>query len=158
MLNYANLYTTMTNIILLFCTILAGFLVGKHLERRQVNRWQFFVDLKKYIVLLKSNVKTKRIELQTFNAQFSQSCSSVFGKFLLEQAPLPFLTKNQNQIVLAFFNSLSATTSSELLSNLDFYEQQINLEFNSVASDYQSRHAFVKLSILCGVVVGILLL
>ena len=82
----------------------------------------------------------------------------MFGKFLLEQAPLPFLTKNQNQIVSSFFNSLCATTSSELLSNLDFYEQQINLEFNSVASDYQSRHAFLKLSILCGVVVGILLL
>ncbi len=148
----------MTNIIILFLAILVGFLVGRHLERRQTNRWQFFCDLQKYITLLKSNVKTKRIELQSFNVNFATNCSGVFARFLFERGQLPFLTKHQVQLVMSLFNSLSATTSCELLNNLDFYEQQVNMEFNSISNDYRSRHAFVKLAILAGVVVGILLL
>ena len=148
----------MINIIVLFCTILAGFLVGKHLERRQTNRWKFFCDLQKYVILLKTNIKTRRLEFDTFNQNFSLSCSNVFSKFLRERGSLSFLTQNQSQLVLSLFNCLSATTSSELLNNLDFYEQQINLEFSQISNEYRSRHAFVKLAILGGVVVGILLL
>lgn len=143
---------------MLFCAILAGFLVGKHLEQRQTKRWQFFVDLKKYLVLLKSNIKSKRVELQTFNTQFAQSCSGVFCKFLQDQNQLSFLTKKQGQLVLSLFNSLHATTSAELLNNIDFYEQQINLDFDAISNNYRSRDVFVKLAVLGGVVVGILLI
>jgi hypothetical protein len=60
--------------------------------------------------------------------------------------------------VISLFDSLSATTSCELLNNLDFYEQQVNLEFSSISNEYRSRNAFVKLAVLGGVIVGILLM
>lgn len=148
----------MINIITLFCTILAGFLVGKHFEKREAQKGLFFCDFKKYVTLLKTNVSGRRLELSTFNDEFSKSSSTVFAVYLTDKQLPSCLNKNQKQLVQSFFNSLSAVTSSQLLANLDYYEQLISTEFSNVSTKVNNRQICVKLGVLVGVMVGILLM
>lgn len=148
----------MTNIIILICTILAGFLVGRHFANIQMQRGQFFGDLTKYIILLKANISSRRDELDTFNKDFSQSSSEVFRNYLLGGSNPSFLTKKQRALVDAFFASLSNTTSVQLLNNLDYYQKLIELENSTVEKDARNGVVSVKLGVLLGVMVGILLM
>lgn len=148
----------MTNIIILICTTLGGFLVGKHFEKREKLRGDFLGDLCRYIKLLKNNVKGRRVELSAFNQQFAQSCSSIFAKFLLDNGSISFFSKNQRQMVQSLFATLSVTTSAQMISNLDYYEQLINAENEVVSNLVRNRFVSVKLGVLLGVMVGILLM
>lgn len=148
----------MTNIIILFCTILAGFLIGKHFEMREAQKGLFFCDLKKYVALLKTNVNGKRLELSVFNDEFVKSSSRLFAVYLTDKQLPSCLNKNQKQLVQSFFDSLSAVTSSQLIANLDYYEQLISAEFSAVSEKVNSRQICVKLGVLVGVIIGILLM
>ncbi len=148
----------MTNIIILFCTILAGFLIGKHFEKREAKKGLFFCDLKKYVALLKTNVSGRRLELSVFNDEFAKSSSLVFAVYLTDKQLPSCLNKNQKQLVQSFFDSLSAVTSSQLIANLDYYEQLISAEFSSISAKVNNRQICVKLGVLIGVMVGILLM
>ncbi len=148
----------MTNIIMLFCTILAGFFVGKHFEKREAQKGMFFCDLKKYVALLKTNVGGRRLELSVFNGEFSQSSSIGFANYLADKQLPSFLNKNQKQLVQSFFDSLSAVTSLQLLANLDYYQELISAEFSAISAKVNSRQICVKLGVLAGVMVGILLM
>ena len=148
----------MTNIIILFCSILAGFLVGKHFEKRQKQREQFLGDLSRYVKLLKNNVIGRRVVWDKFNQQFECSCSCVFAKFLHDNNSITFLTKTQRQMVQSLFSSLSVTTSVQMISNLDYYEQLISAEWEAVSNLTRNRDVAVKLGVLLGVMAGILLM
>lgn len=148
----------MTNIIILFCSILCGFLIGKHFQKRQMCRNQFFADLTKYILLLKANVATSRIEVPTFNKEFSKSSSAVFANFLSNNNDLSYLSKQQKALVVSFVESLKTTTSAQLINNLDYYYQLVNAEYSLITNSARNSFACVKLGILMGVMVGILLM
>ena len=148
----------MTSIIILFCSILCGFLIGKHFHKRQMFRNQFFADLTKYILLLKANVATSRIEVPTFNKEFSKSSSAVFANFLSNNNDLSYLSKQQKALVVSFVESLKTTTSAQLINNLDYYYQLINAEYSLITNSARNSFACVKLGILMGVMVGILLM
>ncbi len=148
----------MTNIILLICTISAGFLVGKHFELKQKRKGDFFCDLKKYVVLLKTNVKSRRVELATFNAEFIQNSSRVFSCFLQNKVDVDCLSKSQRRLVFSLFDELSANTSSQLLDNLDYYERLVEEERNALSNAVRDRSVCVKLGVLLGVMIGILLM
>lgn len=148
----------MTNIIILFCTILAGFLVGKHFELREAQKYLFFCDLKKYVALLKTNVNGRRLELSVFNSEFAKSSSTVFVGYLADKQLPSFLNKSQKQLVQSFFDGLSAVTSLQLLANLDYFEQLISAEFSAISAKVGNRQICIKLGILAGVMVGILLM
>ena len=148
----------MTNIIILFCSILGGFLVGQHFEKREKCRGQFFADLTKYLVLLKTNVSVTRIELAEFDKEFSQSSSVVFANYLLKREDISFLTKQQKALMASLFDSLSATTSAQLINNLDYYYQLVNAEYSLISNSSRNSFVCVKLGILVGVMVGILLM
>lgn len=148
----------MTNIMVLFCTILAGFFVGKHFEKCETQKYLFFCDLKKYAALLKTNVNGKRLELATFNCEFAKSSSTMFFAYIMENRLPSCLSKNQKQLVQSFFDSLSAVTSLQLLANLSYYEELISAEFSALSSRVSNRQICVKLGVLVGVMVGILLL
>ena len=148
----------MTSIIILFCSILCGFLIGKHFQKRQMFRNQFFADLTKYILLLKANVATSRIEVPTFNKEFSKSSSAVFANFLSNNNDLSYLSKQQKTLVVSFVESLKTTTSAQLINNLDYYYQLVNAEYSLITNSARNSFACVKLGILMGVMVGILLM
>ena len=148
----------MTSIIILFCSILCGFLIGKHFQKRQMFRNQFFADLTKYILLLKANVATSRIEVPTFNKEFSKSSSAVFANFLSNNNDLSYLSKQQKALVVSFVESLKTTTSAQLINNLDYYYQLVNAEYSLITNSARNSFACVKLGLLMGVMVGILLM
>ena len=148
----------MTSIIILFCSILCGFLIGKHFQKRQMFRNQFFADLTKYILLLKANVATSRIEVPTFNKEFSKSSSAVFANFLSNNNDLSYLSKQQKALVVSFVESLKTTTSAQLINNLDYYYQLVNAEYSLITNSARNSFVCVKLGILVGVMVGILLM
>ena len=148
----------MTSIIILFCSILCGFLIGKHFQKRQMFRNQFFADLTKYILLLKANVATSRIEVPTFNKEFSKSSSAVFASFLSNYNDLSYISKQQKTLVVSFVESLKTTTSAQLINNLDYYYQLVNAEYSLITNSARNSFACVKLGILMGVMVGILLM
>ena len=121
-------------------------------------RNQFFADLTKYILLLKANVATSRIEVPTFNKEFSKSSSAVFANFLSNNNDLSYLSKQQKALVVSFVESLKTTTSAQLINNLDYYYQLVNAEYSLITNSARNSFACVKLGILVGVMVGILLM
>jgi hypothetical protein len=121
-------------------------------------RNQFFADLTKYILLLKANVATSRIEVPTFNKEFSKSSSAVFANFLSNNNDLSYLSKQQKALVVSFVESLKTTTSAQLMNNLDYYYQLVNAEYSLITNSARNSFACVKLGILMGVMVGILLM
>ena len=148
----------MTNIIILFCCILVGFLVGRYLSKRVKNREIFFADLKRYLSLLNVNVRGRCVDLTTFNREFALNCSELFANFLTDGKPPNFLDVNQKQLVAKAFLSLSATTSAELLSNLEYFEQLVSSQLSSMSNASHNANMYSKLGVLLGVMVGILLM
>lgn len=146
----------MTNIIILFASISCGFCIGRHLEKREKAKGLFFEHLIKYVSLLKTNIKSRRVELSKFNCEFSLSCSEHFGDYILLAKIPTFIGKNQQQLLLDFSQSLVANNSQELINNLDYYEQLVIAENNSISNSYRNRSVFSKLGVLVGVIVGIL--
>ena len=148
----------MTNIIILFCCILSGFLVGRHLSKRIKDKENFFYDLTRYLSLLKVNVKGRCVELHHFNKEFATSCAEPFANLLLSNKVPTFLDANQKQLVTSIFANLSATTSTQLLSNIDYFEQLIANQVDGLSNTFHNGKMYSKLGVLLGVMVGILLM
>ncbi len=146
----------MRDIVLLICTILCGFFFGKYIQRVQVTRGQFFFDLQKYINLFQLNVAGRQLEVQTFNENFSQSCSKVFADFLQRGIIPNCLSKNQRKILGNFIVDCTALNSAELVKNLQYYQTLIKEECDLAVKNARSSFTFVKLGILLGVMIGIL--
>ena len=53
----------MINIIIIICCVFAGFAVGKFVEKRILEKGQFYQDLTTYMSLLSDNVNGRQLEL-----------------------------------------------------------------------------------------------
>ncbi len=147
----------MTNIILLICCILGGFLLGRFLQKRVLARNDMFTNLVKYVAELKLNVNGKQVELDKFNTQFGESCSDVFRCYLTDKKSST-LSERQKKMVDDFFANLNCTSGNQLLQHLEFYEKQFNTELETTSSEAKKSSVYVKIGLLLGAMVGILFL
>ena len=147
----------MIHIILLLCCILCGFLLGRFLQKQVLCKNQLYLDLTKYIAALKLNVGGRQLQLDKFNADFTQNCSGVF-QTALNQKKLPRLKPDKRKTLQDFFAGLNCASSSQLLQNLEFYEAQIRPDAEEAAQDAKKSSVYVKIGLLVGAMVGILFL
>lgn len=147
----------MLNIILLTCCILAGFLIGRLIKKRVVQRNELIVDLVRYTELLKVNINGKQLELHKFDEEFSTTCSTTFRAYLTEKK-YPALNAMQKKRVEDFFANLNCVSGNQLLQHLDFYKTQFDSDLQASTAEVAKASVYVKLGILLGAMIGILFL
>lgn len=146
----------MTDIIIVLCCILAGFLVGLFLKKTATKRRDIFFDAVKYSSALRLNVVGRQQEMQLFNAAFTQNCSEAFAVYLTESKLPPFFPKRQTALLAEFFGNLDCVSGEQLLSHLSFYQPQLDDSLKEFEAAAKKSTVYVKLGLLVGAMVGIL--
>lgn len=149
----------MINIILLICCILAGFALGKFLERKASEKGRFYQDLTSYITRLKDNVNGRQLELKNFNDEFTKSCGGTFANFLLNNRAKVRLTKSQRNNLTQFHDNLDCISSKALVEHLDYYGKILSDDAQDVMKNEVAKSSvYAKLGMLLGAILGILLI
>ena len=147
----------MTDIILLLCTTLAGFLLGLYLQKRVARQTEMWNDLARYITSLKLNVTGRQKELADFNAEFLSGCGATFSDCLVKQK-YPKVSAQQKKRLDDFFASLDCAGSEQLLQNLDYYAKQFESDVKDSGDALKKSSIYLKLGLLLGAMLGILFL
>ena len=145
-------------IILLACT-LCGFACGKYVEKRIKRKGEFYADLTRYVLLLKTNVDGRKLEISEFNKEYLSQSGQIFGNFLVNRRIACSLNSTQKNNVTKFFDNLSCASSDELRKHIDYYSDIFNSEAKQVVdSEVANASVYAKLGILLGMIVGIVLM
>lgn len=147
----------MTNIIIIFCCVLAGFALGKYVEKKIGEKGAFYKDLTKYIIALKDNVSGRQLELAKFNDEFAKSSSKPFVEYL-DSGKIKFtITKSQKDNIATFFDNLNCASSQALILHLDYHGKILNDDCKDVFEKEVAKAAiYSKLGMLLGAMLGIL--
>lgn len=149
----------MTDILVLFFSIGSGFCVGKYLRDRLWDKNQFYLEVIKYTKLLIANIQSKQIELDIFNKSFCSSCNSTFCNFILSGVVPSYFNKSDSAFFTRYYGSLKDSASNKLLPTLQFDLQQLDALYHTFSIDkLKYSKIFVQLGLLCGAIIGILLL
>lgn len=147
----------MIRIIAFICCVLGGFTFGLYLKKRTVQKNNLYSDLVRYCVALQLNVTGKQLELGTFNADFSQSCSAPFCE-AMQQKNYSYCSALQKKSLTDFFDNLDCVGGSALLEHLKFFQKQFETDLAESSYAAKKSSLYVKLGLLLGVMVGILFL
>ena len=149
----------MIDIIIVICCILAGFALGKFIERRINEKGKFYRDLNSYVSLLKDNVTGQQLEIETFNKKIATNSSSkVFADYIQSHELKIGLTKSQKSNLTGFFDNLDCASSQALLDHLNYYEKILEDDAQKVLQqDVAKASIYSKLGMLLGAMLGILL-
>ena len=149
----------MLDIIILIACTLCGFACGKYIEKRIKRKGEFFTDLSRYVMLLKINVEGRKLEINSFNEEFSSQCSQIFADYMRDGKFKCSLSPMQKSNVNKFFENLSCSSSEELSKHIDYYSALINADAKQVTEgEVAKATVYVKLGILFGMMVGIVLM
>lgn len=149
----------MLNIIIIIICSVCGYCVGKFFENRVACKGMFYRDLLRYLDMLKLNVTTKQVELDEFNEQFCCNSSQVFSFYVNSGESSMKLSASEKTEIENFFSAIKRVNSAELLKNIEYYSKVFSGVYNdSVEPEIKKSSVYSKLGILCGVIVGILLL
>lgn len=148
----------MLDIIIIICCILGGFLLGKFIENKIIEKGKFYKDLTRYVSTLRENVSGRQLELFKFNEEFSKTCSKSFADYLRCGKLKLTLKKSQKENVEVFFNNLNCASSQALIQHLD-YQGKILADDGKEIIDKEMGKASIcsKLGMLLGAMLGILL-
>lgn len=150
----------MIDIVILFCSIVSGILVGSYLQERLQVKRAFCEDLSRYATLLRVNVQSRQKPLRDFNAEFSLNCSKPFAEYICGvEKRNSVLSKQDGKTVVAFFDEINCTSADELYKQLEYYQTVFD-EFKANVDEQAKRKGglYVKLGALLGAMIGILLL
>lgn len=143
------------------CTFLGWLFSAKYRKRRQ-----FFTQLLKFNARLQSELSFSRLSILSFLEKYEYS--GEFAQFLagyrtgLElgtmEIDLPFLSKEEEQLLLDYFLSLGKSDAGTQLQLLGGYEKRFAALSQEVAAE-SSRYEtlYLKLGLLFGLLVVILL-
>lgn len=154
----------MTDIIILFCTSLLGFIVGQAWENHQIRKERLYSDLYQFVVKFRANIKLNKVVLFDFLNEFNLSASNDFvlcsNSILVKKSCNCRLVKsNELNYICKFFNGLNAQNHKELLDHLDFFCDYFSSMLSQVRSDNKHKARLgQKLGLLCGVIVGLVLI
>ena len=154
----------MIDIIILFCTSVLGFLIGKLCEGNGIRREKLYLDLLNFTKSFRVNAVTSRVVLTTFVDQFCKSACDDFvvlsNKALLGlRIKTSLLSEKELQYLSRFFSGLDAQNSKALAEHLDFFEGYFAESLTRVRADNNSKGSVgQKLGLLCGVIVGLILI
>lgn len=148
----------MLDIIIIICCIMAGFAIGKFLERKVNEKGKFYQDLIVYIALLKDNISSKQLELGKFNQEYTLKCSKTFADFITNKELKIRLSKMQRDNINALFDNLDCVSTRALEEHLEFNGSILGNDCNNVMQNEVAKSAmFSKLGMLLGAMLGILL-
>ena len=154
----------MTDIIILFCTSIGGLLVGKTYENVSIKKEKLYLDLYEFAVKFSVNAGSNRVVLSQFVAQFISSSGAEFAAccntYLLNKAGgIRFLTKKETQYIRRFFDGLNAANSQVLQEHLKFYTAYFDDALKQSRLDNNTKGKIgQKLGLLCGVIIGLVLI
>lgn len=147
----------MLDIILIICCTLAGFALGKFLERRIGEKGKFYQDLTMYVALLKDNVLGRQLELEKFNAEFIQNCGSTFKSYIQNGSVKNRFSKAQKANLDKFFGNLDCVSSQALVEHIDYYGKILSEDAQAVLKNEVAKSSiYSKLGMLLGAMLGIL--
>ncbi len=149
----------MTDIIVFLMCALAGFLVGNYLKKQSIHKNFFYLDSIKYIKLLLTNIDTKQVVLNDFNADYCISCCKDFNEFISLGKMPSYLLKTEKKLFNDLQYSLTNTIRDKMIINLNFLLEQINGQYEEfVSSKFTQAKVYEKIGLLCGAMIGILLI
>lgn len=147
----------MIDIIIIICSVLGGFALGKFFEKKIVAKGKFYRDLLRYVATLKENVSGRQLELRKFNEEFAKTCGKPFAEYVLTGKLSLRLSKAQQSNVSALFNNLDCASSQELLQHLEYQGGILADEGKEVCDNEVSKASiYSKLGMLLGAMLGIL--
>ncbi len=150
----------MTEIVILFCTITCGILVGSYLQERLRAKITFCEDLSRYVSLLRVNVRSRQKCIKDFNAEFSLGCSKIFGEYICGvEKQNAVLSKQDRKTLSTFLKEINCMSADELNKQLEYYQKVFDeLKINIEQQAKQKSGLYIKLGALIGAMIGILLL
>ncbi len=149
----------MIDIVVLIACTLCGYLCGKYIEKRILDKNNFYQDLRKYISLLKENVAGKQLELDKFNRNFSENCSKVFAEYLNDNKLKCKVGAAQRKNLEEFFGNLVCVSSEQLSNHIEFFEKVLSEDIKFVKEQEVAKSSvYSKVGALIGAIVGILLI
>ena len=154
----------MTDIIVLFCTSALGFLIGNAWENRLLNKEKLYVDLLDFAIKFRSNIQCGKVVLEDFLTAFNQGCSQEFRQYseqylLGKSCKCKLIKGKELQYVMRFFCGLNATNSLVLVEHLNLNVVYFQECLNKVRADNNSKGKVgQKLGLLCGVILGLVLI
>lgn len=147
----------MFNIIIIICCILAGFALGKFVERKVAEKGKFYQDLTSYVALLKDNVSGRQLELTNFNKQFSQNCCKAFCDYITLGELKIRLSKVQKVNLTKFFDNTDCISSQALVEHIEYHGKILKDDAQKVMLDEVAKSTiYAKLGMLLGAMLGIL--
>ena len=148
----------MLDIIILIACALCGYVCGKYLEKRIKRKGDFYVDLQRYITLLRVNIEGRQMELSAFNEEFCKNCSDPFSKYIREGKINCVVSSSQKNNILMFFDNIGCVSSQELIRHIDYCKTVFEVDAKTVSEEVSKASIYTKLGILLGVMVGIVLM
>lgn len=147
----------MINIIIIICCVFAGFAVGKFVEKRILEKGQFYQDLTTYMSLLSDNVNGRQLELAKFDGEFAQNCGRAFAAYLLNKEFKVHLSKAQKANIARFFANLDCVSSQSLVEHINYCSKTLTADCQNVLQNEVAKASvYAKLGMLLGAMVGIL--
>ena len=154
----------MTDIIIIICTSLLGFLFGKAYEDRLLEKESLYVNLVDFTSKFKANVSCNRVLLDDYLKQFFENadgCFVCYSKHFLYGSKLnnKIVSKKEASYLERFFCGLKAKSTVELLDHLNYYKTYFSSTLKAVQSDNATKGKIgQKLGLLIGVIVGLVLI
>lgn len=143
--------------IIIICCVLAGFAIGKYIEKRVAEKGKFYQDLTMYVTLLKDNVTGRQLELATFNAEFAKNSGNAFASFILNRELKIHLSKIQKDNLYAFFDNLDCVSSQALVEHINYHGKILENESQKIFQNEVAKSSiYSKLGMLFGAMLGIL--
>lgn len=147
----------MTNIIIVICCILAGFVLGKFIEKKIGEKGGFYQDLTAYILQLKDNVIGRQLELTEFNQNFAAKSGCAFAEFIQNRKLKTRLNKTQKDNLMRFFDNLDCVSSQALIDHINYHSKILTDDAQKVMQCEVTRASvYSKLGMLLGAMLGIL--
>ncbi|MBR2974801.1 MAG: hypothetical protein IKC47_03570 [Clostridia bacterium] len=123
-----------------------------------------YSNLLQFCQKFSANVSTKKLVLHQFLQEFFCDASyefALYSRHFVDGAPCKkkLLSKIEYQYAKRFFDGLNAATHQELVAHLDYYCDYFENTLNAVRADNKSKGRLgQKLGLLCGVIVGLVLI
>lgn len=136
---------------------MCGYALGKYLEKRSVEKGQFYQDLRKYVSQLKENIGGRNLEIDSYNSSFASNSSRIFADYLMAGKIKCRLSDTQKNNLNEFFGSLDCVSSEQLSAHIEYYEKVLLEDLRYVQEKEVARAAvYGKVGALIGAIIGIL--
>ena len=152
----------MTDILLIFTSILVGFLVGNRYAKQCRDKYILFCDLERFAQMVSQNAKGKCLPLvevfSQYQSTFSQDFNDLFQNCFVNSNSCSLKNLDEKINVDNFFALLKQPSAKEVYESAKSYQTIFANYKNSSDAIYKTKGiAMQKLGVLLGVCFGLMI-